>query len=97
LTDNIIEKKVFGELINTLETYKGFAKCSKIRIFKTYLISKINHLLPIIVLTGNLETSWKCIRKIIFNNILNRNALPLETAMTMGIGYYNIILDPLSN
>ena len=85
------ESTIRNERINLLKAYKGFAKCSKIRIFKAYLISKISHLLPIIALTGNLETNWKCIRKIIFNNILNRNTLPLETAMTMGIGYYNIM------
>ena len=95
LTENIIENKIFGKLINVLQRYKGFAKTTKIRIFKTYLISKVNHLLPLISLTGNIEISWKCIRKIIFRNILNSSTLPLETAMSMGIGYYNIIIRPL--
>ena len=30
-----------------------------------------------------------------FKNILNRNTLPLETAMTKGIGFYNIMIRPL--
>ena len=95
LTENIIENKIFRKLINVLQRFKGFAKTIKIRIFKTYLISKVNHLLPLISLTGNIEISWKCIRKIIFRNILNCSTLPLETAMSMGIGYYNIIIRPL--
>ena len=48
LTKNIIENKIFGKLINVLQRYKGFAKTTKIQIFKTYLISKVNHLLPLI-------------------------------------------------
>ena len=95
LTENIIENKIFGKLVNVLQRYKGFAKTTKIRIFKIYLISKVNHLLPLISLTGNIEISWKCIRKIIFRNILNSSTLPLETAMSMGLGYYNIIIRPL--
>ena len=42
-----------------------------------------------------LDSSWKCIRKIIFRNILNRQTLPLETALALGLGYYNIIIRPL--
>ena len=56
-TENIIEKKIFGKFINKLNLYMGFTKVTKIRIFKTYLISKVNHLLPLIVLTGNIEVS----------------------------------------
>ena len=34
-TENIIENKIFGKLINIFHIYKGFSKSSKIRIFKT--------------------------------------------------------------
>ena len=95
LSENTIETKMFGKLINKLQTYNGFSKNTKIRIFKTYLISKINHLLPLIALSNNLDSSWKCIRKIIFRNILNRQTLPLETALALGLGYYNIMIRPL--
>ena len=95
VTENIIEQKMFGKLIKQLNAYDGFSKSSKIRIFKTYLISKINHLLPLISLTGNIDICWKSIRNIIFNKILNRCTLPLETALAMGVGYYNIIIRPL--
>ena len=95
ITENTIEAKLFGKLINIFHTYKGFSKSSKIRLFKTYFISKINHLLPLISLTGNIEISWKTIRKMIFKEVLNKYTLPLETAMVMGIGYYNKIVRPL--
>ena len=71
--ENIIEQKMFGKLIKQLNAYDGFSKSSKIRIFKTYLISKINQ----ISLTGNIDICWKSIRNIIFNKILNRCTLPL--------------------
>ena len=95
LTENIIKAKIFGKLINHLNLYNGFTRATKIRIFKTYLISKVNHLLPLIALTGNLDISWKTIRKIIFRYILNGQTTPLETAIASGIGYYNIIIRPL--
>ena len=69
LTENIMGAKIFGKLINKLNICKGFTKATKIRIFKTYLISKVNHLLPLIALTGNIEVSWKTIRKIIFKHV----------------------------
>ena len=50
LSENTIETKMFGKLINKLYIYNGFTKSTKIRIFKTYLISKINNLLPLIAL-----------------------------------------------
>ena len=86
---------MFGKLISKLRIYNGFTKSTKIRIFKTYLVSKINHLLPLIALSNNLDISWRCIRKIIFRDILNRQTLPLETAISLGLGYYNIIIRPL--
>ena len=92
VSENKIETKIFGKLINKLSILNGFAKSSKIRIFKIFLISKGNHLLPLIALSGNLDASWKCIRKIIFRNILDKHTLPLETAVALGLGYYNIII-----
>ena len=58
------------------------------------MISKINHLLPLISLNGHLEQSWKCIRKIIYRDILKAQTTPLESAITLGIGYYNLIIRP---
>ena len=59
------------------------------------MFSKISHLLPLISLNGHLSDCWKCIRRIIFRNILKAQTSPLETAVTLGIGYYNLIIRPL--
>ena len=95
LSENTIETKMFGKLINKLQIYNWFSKTTKIRIFKTYLISKINHLLQLIALSNDLDSSWKCIRKIIFRNILNRQTLPLEATFALDLGYYNFMIRPL--
>ena len=59
------------------------------------MISKVNHLLPLISLNGHLQESWKCIRKIIFRDILRTQTSPLESMVTLGLGYYNIIIKPI--
>ena len=59
------------------------------------MISKVNHLLPLISLNGHLEQSWKCIRKIIYRDILKTQTTPLESLITLGIGYYNLIIRPM--
>ena len=59
------------------------------------MITKVNHLLPIITLNGYLSESWKWIRRIIFRDILKAQTSPLETAVTLGLGYYNIIIRPM--
>jgi hypothetical protein len=59
------------------------------------MISKIQHLFPIISLNGYLEPSWKCIRKIIFRDILKKQTSPLEAAAPLGLGFYNIIIRPI--
>ena len=55
-----------------------------IKIFKIWMKSKINHLLPIIALTKGIFESWKNIRKVIFIPILNRLILPFEAVSSMG-------------
>ena len=90
-TEDIIENKLFGPL----KSKYFLSRLTRIRIFKTYMISKINHLLPLISLNGYLEQSWKCIRKIIFRDILKAQTTPLESAITLGLGYYNIIIRPM--
>ena len=56
---------------------------------------KINHIIPLISINGNLETIWKEIRKTIFNNVLFKDTLPKESGTLLGISYYNIIMKPL--
>ena len=59
------------------------------------MISKINHLLPLISLNCYLESSWKCIRRIIFRDILKNQTTPLESAVPFGLGFYNLIVRPI--
>ena len=66
-----------------------------IKIFKTWMKSKINHLLPIIALTKGIFESWKNIRKVIFTPILNRLTLPLEAASLMGLSFFETFVKPL--
>ena len=57
--------------------------------------AKINHIIPLIAINGNLETIWKEIRKTIFNNVLFRDTFPKESGTILGISYFSIILRPL--
>ena len=82
ITEEIIEDKLFGKLKSKLYKIKFLTRLTRIRIFKTYMITRVNHLLPIIALNGHLKESWKCIRRIIFRDILKTQTSPLETAVT---------------
>ena len=66
-----------------------------IKIFKIWMKSRINHLLPIIALTKGIHASWKNIRKVIFTPILNKLTLPLESAALMGLSFYETFIKPL--
>ena len=70
IAEQIIDDKLFGCVKNKLSKLSFLSRLTRIRIFKVYMISKINHLLPIITLNGYLSLSRKCIRRIIFRNIL---------------------------
>ena len=89
ISEEIIANKLFGSLKNKLSKLQFLTRYTRIRLFKTYMISKVNHLLPLISLNGHLEQSWKCIRKIIYRDILKTQTTPLESLITLGIGYYN--------
>ena len=52
---------------------------------------KINHLLPLIILTGGIEITWKTIRKIIFEHIIEFKTLQRESVSIFGLGYYELI------
>ena len=67
---------------------------ARIKIYKTYIRCKYQHLIPLIATTDNLLSSWKNIRKNIFNDTLLGNTLPREAAVLMEISYYNIIVKP---
>ena len=95
LAEELIEDKFFGCLKNKLQRASFLSRLTRIRIFKVFMVTKINHLLPLISLNGYLEPSWKCIRKIIFRDILKKQTSPRETAVPLGLGYYNLIVKPI--
>ena len=89
--ENTIIKKL-GTIGTTLNiAAKNLSKKDRIKVFKKYMKSKINHLLPLISLNGNLEKIWKEIRRTIFYNILFQDTLPKESGTLMGISYYIIV------
>ena len=59
--------------------------------------SKINHLIPMIALAGEIEKLWKTIREIIFKDLIEYSTLPRESASAFGLGYYEIIVRKLRN
>ena len=93
-TNNITEVN-FGHIKSILTKQGDLTKTSKIRIFQVYMRSKINHLLPLIILTGGIEITWKTIRKFIFDHIIEYKTLPRESASIFGLGYYELIIRPI--
>ena len=57
--------------------------------------SKINHLIPLIAITGGIKDLWKTIRKIIFTNLLEYSTMPKESASSFRLGYYDVIIRPV--
>ena len=57
--------------------------------------SKINHLIPLIAITGGIKDLWKSIRKIIFTNLLEYSTMPRESASSFRLGFYDIIIRPV--
>ena len=48
-----------------------------------------------ISITGNLEATWKNIRKAIFTKVIDFSTMPREAASLIGLSYYSIIIKPL--
>ena len=86
------ELKKICSIINN--TTSMLSRRARIKIYKIYIKSKYQHLVPLIAATDNLQESWKNIRKNIFTDTLLGNTLPREAAVLMGISYYNIIVKP---
>ena len=88
--------KKLGTIGTTLNiAASNLTKKDRIKVFKKYMKAKINHLLPLISLNGNLENIWKEIRRTIFYNVLFKDTMPKESGTLMGISYYSIIIKPL--
>ena len=48
-----------------------------------------------ISITGNLEATWKNIRKAIFTKVIDFSTMPREAASLIGLSYYSTIIKPL--
>ena len=93
---SIITKEQLGSIGKVIGiNSKSIPIRTHIKIFKIWMKSKINHLLPIIALTKGIFESWKNIRKVIFTPILNRLTLPLEAASLMGLSFFETFVKPL--
>ena len=85
----------FGSLINSISKEGQLTRIAKIRIFQIYMKSKINHLIPLISITGGINELWKNIRKIIFRHLLEYSTLPRESASSFGLSFYEVIIRPV--
>ena len=95
-TNDIILRRNYNSIAQLIHTSQTFITLkSRIKLFRIYIKSKYNHLLQIIAINGNLETTWSEIRKVIFNDILKRSIQPKESAALIGCSYYSIIIKPL--
>ena len=93
---SIITQEQLGKIGRTIGiNSKNIPIRTHIKIFKIWMKSRINHIIPIIALTKGIYASWKNIRKVIFTPILNKLTLPLESAALMGLSFYETFVKPL--
>ena len=92
---NNVKSISFGYISSVIRKDGSLTKIAKIRIFQTYMRSRINHLIPMIVLTDGVSQLWKTVRKFIFEHLLEYNTLPRESASAFKLGYYEIIIRPV--
>ena len=85
----------FCELLNVTTKEGTLTRIAKIRLFHIYMKSKINHLIPLIAITGGIKQLWKTIREIIFKYILEYSTMPRERSSVFNLGYYEVILRPV--
>ena len=65
-----IETKMFGKLLGLLKSYSSLTRRARIRIFQIYMRSKVNHMIPMIALTGDITSLWKIMRSTIFWGVI---------------------------
>ena len=56
---------------------------------------KINHLIPLLALSGNIKSLWEILRKLILKKTINLNTMPGELQTLIGLDYYNVVLKPI--
>ena len=90
-----INKVNFGRFLNIISRTGNLTRMAKIRLFHIFMKSKINHLIPLIAITGGIKDLWKSIRKIIFTNLQEYSTMPRESASSFRLGFYDIIIRPV--
>ena len=75
---------LFGKAIRLLRYYGRHIKRTYTKTFQVYLRTKINHIIPHSAITGALDQLWTTIRKIIFNEVLNRSTFQKESSGAFG-------------
>ena len=90
-----LTNKSFSKLLSLIEKNSGLTTSVKIKIFKIYLQSRLNHLIPLYVMTGKTKTIWTNIRKMLFRSILNKCTLPRESAGNFKCAFFDLILKPV--
>ena len=95
-TTNIINRFDYGT-VNTIvkNNINHISRRAKVKLFNTYIKSKFSHLLPLITMSGQLESTWNNIRKTIFRDVIDFSTFPKETSVILGLSFYSIIKKPL--
>ena len=95
-TTNIINRFDYGT-VNTIvkNNINHISRRAKVKLFNTYIKSKFSHLLPLITMSGHLETTWNNIRKTIFRDVIDFSTFPKEANVILGLSFYSIIIKPL--
>lgn len=57
----LIDKRIFCKLIGLMRNNKRLARRARIRLFQTYMRIKINHLISMAAIAGDLKQMWKAI------------------------------------
>ena len=96
LPKEIKSEKDFPILIAVLTRFKTLTSRARLRIFKTYGISHINHLLPFYSINNQTPNTWKYLRRIIFYYVLKRQTTPLEAMPLLGLGIFDLMIKPIT-
>ena len=91
----VITRRFFGKIIIILSRNPELSRKAKIRLFKTYVESKVNHLIPLMAVTEGIKQTWSTMRNIIFRKVLNKSTLPRESATLFKLSYFNLIVKPV--
>lgn len=87
-------RRFSGKIINILSRNPELSRKAKIRLFKTYVASKANHLILLMAITEGIKETWSTMRSIIFRNVLNKSTLQRESAL-FKLSYFNLIVKPV--